>query len=181
MQSGNSNSGTFLIDNNFLSLIFSVLIGTTRALPALQSILYILSVFFIGLRQTVYNFLPIFLIDHFSFYNSRVFRSNASLMVAYIFPKTYFFTVYSKFPFFSASIFLFSSPLSCCFFSYSIYFFILFYVCVSKYQVEINWYIFNCYINNVLHNYLHNLRCGALVELFQSIKSSLTIYKNPEF
>ena len=61
--SGESNPGTFLECKNLLRLIFSVLIWTTRALAALQRLLCIFSVCFVGFRQMACSSLPVFFFD----------------------------------------------------------------------------------------------------------------------
>ncbi len=77
-----SNPGTFLECRNLLRLIFSVLIWTTRALAALLRLLCIFRVCFVGFGQMAFSFLPVFSLDQASSQRSRVFCSNASLMVA---------------------------------------------------------------------------------------------------
>ena len=77
--SGESNPVTFLECKNFLRPIFFVLIWITRALAALQRLLCIFSVFFVGFGQIAYNSLPVFSFDQASSYSSKVFCSDASL------------------------------------------------------------------------------------------------------
>ncbi len=64
--SGESNPGTFLECSNFLRPIFSVLIWTTRALAALQRLLCIFSVCFVGFGQMACSSLPVFSLDQTS-------------------------------------------------------------------------------------------------------------------
>ncbi len=79
--SGESNPGTFLECQNLLRPIFSVLIWTTKALAALQRSLYIFSVYFVDFGQMACSFLSVFLLDQTSSQRSRVFCSDASLII----------------------------------------------------------------------------------------------------
>ncbi len=88
-----SNHGTFLECRNLLRPIFSVLIWITRALAALQGSFCIFSVCFVGFAQIAYSSLPVFSFDQTFSQRSRVFCSNASLMVALARPTSCFSAV----------------------------------------------------------------------------------------
>lgn len=135
------NPSTFLECRNFLSPIFSVLICINRALAALQSPLCILSVFFVGVGQTVCNFLPVFWLDHIFSHSSKVFRSNASLMVAFVLPKTCSSAVYveSNFFYFPSFFFTLFHPVASLAATFASSF--LFLCCTGRYPVEVNWCI----------------------------------------
>ena len=105
--SGESNPGTFLEGKNLLRLIFPVLIWTIRMLAALQSLLCILSVFFIGFGQTAYSSLSVFSLFQTSSNCLKVFYSYDSLMVAFARPTSCFSDVCPKSYSLHSSFFLF--------------------------------------------------------------------------
>ncbi len=97
--SGKSNPGTFLECSNLVRLILYVFIWTTRALGALKWHLGIFSVCFVGFSQMVYSSLPVFLFGQTYSNSSRVFCSDASLMVTFAPPTLCFSPVCLKFHF----------------------------------------------------------------------------------
>ncbi len=103
--SGDPNPGTFLECRNLLRPIFSIFIWTIRALAVLRRHLCIFSVCFVRFGQIACSSLPVFSLDQTSSQRSKVFCSDASLMVALARPTSCFSAVCPKsyslhFPFF---------------------------------------------------------------------------------
>lgn len=106
--SGESNLGTFLKYRYFLRPIFSIFIGIIRVFIALHIISYNFSIFFIDFVQIAYSFLMAFSLNQDFSLSSRVFCSNTSLIVAFVFLNTCFSIVYLEFYFFYFPFFLFA-------------------------------------------------------------------------